>query len=66
MESLASMGNKSPEIRDFILLSPGSMSRICKGVVPTNTKKAASWALRVFEEWRKERNKAAKTLAEVQ
>ena len=40
-------------------VSPGKMGTICKGVVPPNTKKATSWAVRVFEEWRMERNKTA-------
>ena len=31
----------------------------CRGVVPSNTKKATSWAVRVFEEWRRERNATA-------
>ena len=40
-------------------ISPGKMGTICKGVVPTNTKKATSWALHVFKEWRKESNRAS-------
>ena len=39
--------------------SPGKMGTICRGVVPSNTKKATSWAVRVFEEWRRERNATA-------
>ena len=38
---------------------PGKMGTICRGVVPSNTKKATSWAVRVFEEWRRERNATA-------
>ena len=65
MESLASLGNKSPANTQFhFSVSPGSMSMICKGVVPAIMKTAMSWALCVFEEWRKECNKAAKTPAE--
>ena len=41
------------------LPSPGKMGTICRGVVPSNTKKATSWAVRVFEEWRRERNATA-------
>ena len=41
------------------LVSPGKMGTICRGVVPSNTKKATSWAVRVFEEWRRERNATA-------
>ena len=40
-------------------VSPGKMGTICRGVVPSNTKKATSWAVRVFEEWRRERNATA-------
>ena len=40
-------------------VSPGKMGTICRGVVPRNTKKATSWAVRVFEEWRRERNATA-------
>ena len=40
-------------------VSPGTMGTICRGVVPSNTKKATSWAVRVFEEWRRERNATA-------
>ena len=40
-------------------VSPGKMGTICKGVVPSNTKKATSWAVRVFDEWRRERNATA-------
>ena len=49
---------KSPAKRRFCApVSPCKMGTICKGVVPANTKKATSWAVRVFEEWRKELNK---------
>ena len=37
-------------------VSPGKMGTICRGVVP---KKATSWAVRVFKEWRRERNATA-------
>ena len=40
-------------------VSPGKMGTICRGVFPSNTKKATSWAVRVFEEWRRERNATA-------
>ena len=40
-------------------VSPGKMGTICRGVVPSITKKATSWAVRVFEEWRRERNATA-------
>ena len=40
-------------------VSPGKMGTICRGVVPSNTKKATSWAVRVFKEWRRERNATA-------
>ena len=40
-------------------VSPGKMGTICRGVVPSNTKKATSWAVRVFEEWTRERNATA-------
>ncbi len=38
--------------------SSADMERICQGVVPKNTQKSTSWAVRVFEEWRAQRNKA--------
>ena len=34
------------------------MDKICKGFVPKNTEKATNWAVRVFEQWRVERNRA--------
>ena len=40
-------------------VSPGKMGTICRGVVPSNMKKATSWAVRVFEKWRRERNATA-------
>ena len=40
-------------------ISPGKMGTICKGVVPSNTKKATSWAVCVFDEWRRECNATA-------
>ena len=36
-----------------------TMSDICKGYVPQNTHKATTWALRVFNAWRQERNRVA-------
>ena len=35
------------------------MDQICKGSVPKNTEKATNWAVRVLEQWRVERNRAA-------
>ena len=45
-------------IRDRFVapLSPSSMERVCKGYVPKNTTKATDWALRVFEQWKENRN----------
>ena len=37
-------------------LSPSSMDRVCRGFVPKNMKKATSWALHVFQQWRMHRN----------
>ena len=34
------------------------IDKICKGFVPKNTEKATNWAVRVFEQWRVERNRA--------
>ena len=48
MEASAPTKKKSPAKRRFT--SPGKMGTICKGVVPSNTKKATSWAVRAFEE----------------
>ena len=60
MEASAPTKKKSPAKRRFTSpVSPGKMGTICKGVVPSNTKKATSWAVRVFEEWRRERNATA-------
>ena len=35
------------------------MKKICQGFVPKNTQKATDWAVRVFTEWRAQRNKAS-------
>ena len=57
MEASAPTKRKSPAKRRFTSpVSPGKMGTICKGVVTSNTKNATSWAVRVFEEWRRERN----------
>ena len=37
--------------------SDEDMTRLCKAYVPPNTKKNTDWALRLFSEWRAERNK---------
>ena len=37
-------------------LSPSKMDTICQCYVPRNTKKATSWAVRAFEQWRDQRN----------
>ena len=37
-------------------LSPSKMKTICEGFVPKNTQKATDWAIRVFTEWRDNRN----------
>ena len=51
MEASAPTKKKLPEKRRFTSpISPGKMRTICKGVVPSNTKKATSWAVRAFEE----------------
>ena len=38
---------------------PERMEEICKGFVPANTKKATTWAVRAFEQWREERNNSS-------
>ena len=37
-------------------VSPSKINMICRGYVPQNTKKATSWAVRAFEQWRDQRN----------
>ena len=37
-------------------VSPSKMDMICQGYVPPNTKKATSWAVRAFEQWRDQQN----------
>ena len=37
--------------------SDEDMTRLCKAYVSPNTKKNTDWALRLFSEWRAERNK---------
>ena len=34
------------------------MDKICKGSVPKNTEKATNWVVRVFKQWKAERNRA--------
>ena len=38
-------------------VSPSKMDTICRGYLPPNTKKATSWAVRAFEQWRDQRSK---------
>ena len=40
------------------------MDQVCRGFVPKNTKKATSWALRVFQQWRMHRNSCPENLLE--
>ena len=42
------------------------MDKICKGFVPKNTEKATNWAVRVFEQWRVERNRATRSPTQFQ
>ena len=39
---------------------PSKMDTIYRGYVPPNTKKATSWAVRAFEQWRDQRNEKSK------
>ena len=40
---------------------PMKMNEICNGYVPRNTKKVTEWALRLFREWRDNRNLVTST-----
>ena len=40
-------------------VSSPTMRKICKGYVPPNTDKATTWAVRVFNSWRQERDKTS-------
>ena len=40
-------------------LTDDEMANVSKGFVPPNTRKNTTWAMRVFIEWKAERNKAA-------
>ena len=42
--------------RFMMPVSPTKMNEICDGYVPRNTKKVTEWALRLFREWRDNRN----------
>ena len=44
--------------------SPTSTSKICEGYIPPNTGKATKWALKVFEQWRRDnRNQSSQEQA---
>ena len=47
--------------RFMMPVSPTKMNEICDGYVPRNTKKATEWALRLFREWRDNRNLVTST-----
>jgi hypothetical protein len=49
---------ESVKSKRFAFVSEGRMSEISKGYVPTNTAKQTSWAIRIFNDWRSERNSA--------
>ena len=60
-------GKKVTESKWFV--SPTSsveMDKICKGIVPKYTEKATSWAVRLFEQWRVERNRATRSPTQFQ
>ena len=42
--------------------SPTTMRKICQGYIPPNTSKSTSWAVRVFQSWREQRNKSISEL----
>ena len=42
----------------FVVASEEEMEQISKGFVPKNTKKTTNWAVKVFEQWRVQRNEA--------
>ena len=39
--------------------SDEQMEKICKGFVPKNMQKSTNWEVKVFDQWRVERNKSA-------
>ena len=49
-------GKEVTQSKRFVAVSEEEMEQICKGFVPKNTKKATSWAVKVFEQWRLQRN----------
>ena len=44
-------------------VSPSKMDMICQGYIPPNAKKATSWAVSTFEQWRDQRNEKSKFAA---
>ena len=47
---------KKTTLRFASPVSPSKMDTICWGYIPPNTKKATSWTVRTFEQWRDQRN----------
>ena len=45
--------------RFVVPASKEEMTEICKGFVPKNMKKATNWAVKVFKQWRVQRNEVA-------
>ena len=51
-----SQKEKLPQQQRFQLSSSPEVAKAKKGYVPPNTLKSTAWAVRVFEDWRKQRN----------
>ena len=49
-------GREVTPTKRFVVASEKEMEQICKGFVPENTKKCTNWAVKVFEQWRVQRN----------
>ena len=47
---------KKTTLRFASPVSPSRMDTICRGYIPPNTKKATSWAVHAFEQWRDQWN----------
>ena len=45
-------GKEVTQSKHFVAASEEEMEKICKGFVPKNTRKVTNWAVKVFEQWR--------------
>ena len=61
-EPLPPVGTNEPlPCQRFTFASEEHLADLAKGIVPLNTTKSTKWALKIFEDWKQERNEQFKS-----